>query len=102
MEKLLLIDDDKDVLEVLKEILQERFQVTATSTYSVASRLIKDDFDVVLIDYHLKNASGLELALESQKRRSRTYVITTLPNAVKTKELKVLDKLFFEFHREEF
>ena len=101
MEKLLLIDDDKDVLEVLKEILASRFLVTATSTYSVASRLIKEDFDVVLIDYHLKNASGLILAEESSKRCKRTYVITTSPDLVESKKLRVLDKLFFEFHREE-
>ena len=100
MEKLLIVDDNKDVLEVLTEALQSRFQVTSTSIYSVASRLIKDEFDVVLIDYHLKNACGLELVKESLKRRERTYLITTGPGLVNDKKIKVLDKLLFEFCRE--
>lgn len=101
MEKLLLIDDDKEVLEVLKEVLESRFLVTATSTYSIALRLVKEDYDVVLVDYHLKNANGLAIAEESLKRRERTYVITTNPKVVESKNFRVLDKLFFEFHREE-
>lgn len=101
MEKLLLVDDDKDVLEVLKEILSARFAVTATSTYSVALRLVKDDFDVVLIDYNLRNTTGLELARESINRRERTYIISTYPNSIKTSDVRVLDKLFFPFYRED-
>lgn len=101
MEKLLLVDDDKDVLDVLKEILSERFHVTATSTYSIALRLVKENFDVVLIDYNLRNATGLELARASMNRRDRTYLISTYPHSIKTRDIRVLDKLFFQFYREE-
>lgn len=63
MEKVLIIDDDKDICLLLEKFLTKK-DYEAKSAYSgdaAVDELKKDDFDCVLCDYKLPDSDGLEM-----------------------------------------
>ncbi|MGK7392302.1 MAG: sigma-54-dependent transcriptional regulator [Candidatus Cyclobacteriaceae bacterium M2_1C_046] len=63
MEKVLIIDDDKDICLLLEKFLTKK-DYQAKSAYSgeeAVNKLKKDDFDCVLCDYKLPDSDGLEM-----------------------------------------
>jgi len=67
--KVLLVEDDKDdyllTEELLAEIKTTRFEVEWMKTFKEALFNIKDNaYDVILLDYHLGEYTGLELLKE--------------------------------------
>lgn len=75
--KLLIIEDDQDQRELIRETLEERFgSGTVAGADSRASALSHDlgSFDLILSDYNLPDATGMEL-LDDIKARCDTPVI---------------------------
>jgi two-component system, chemotaxis family, response regulator WspR len=75
--KLLIIEDDEDQRELIRETLEERFGVgTVAGAESRKAALAHDlaAFDLVLCDYNLPDATGMEL-LDDIKARCDTPVI---------------------------
>lgn len=65
--KILILDDDKDVLDMLEEVLlYEHFQVKTVNDLAGFLKVIEDDFnpDLVLIDYLLRGINGGELCYQ--------------------------------------
>ena len=64
MRKILLVDDDRSFLAVMKHLLQKnRFSVTACSSPKCAVDLLRfNSFYAVISDYRMDECSGLELA----------------------------------------
>jgi two-component system, OmpR family, alkaline phosphatase synthesis response regulator PhoP len=62
-ERLLIIEDDKDILELIKYNLQkERYQVTGAANGEEALKAIKSGiFDLILLDLMLPGIDGLEI-----------------------------------------
>lgn len=63
MKKILVVDDDKNILKVIKMKLEsEAFQVSSALTAQAALKLAKDEiFDLALVDLKLNGKNGIEL-----------------------------------------
>ena len=75
--KLLIIEDDADQRDLIREALEDRFgRGTVTEADSRKAALAQDlnSFDLILSDYNLPDSTGMEL-LELIKQRSTTPVI---------------------------
>ena len=75
--RLLIIEDDADQRELIRETLEDHFgrgTVVAVESRAAALAHNLDDFDLILSDYNLPDGTGMDL-LEEAKRRSRTPVI---------------------------
>jgi two-component system cell cycle response regulator len=75
--KLLIIEDDPDQRELIKETLEDHFgrgTVVAVPTRAAASAQPVETFDLILCDYNLPDATGMEL-LEEIRARCQTPVI---------------------------
>jgi diguanylate cyclase (GGDEF)-like protein len=75
--KLLIIEDDPDQLDLLRETLEDRFgKGTVVGVCTGREALARDTtaFDLILCDYNLPDASGMEV-LEKIVARSNTPVL---------------------------
>jgi len=63
LSRVLLIDDEKNILKVIKTILlNEEFDVdTAETKREAAFKLKKNEYDIVLCDYRLPDGTGIEI-----------------------------------------
>ena len=81
--KLLIIEDDQDQRELMREILEERFgDGTVAAAESKASALVQElsAFDLILSDYNLPDATGMELLEEIKKRCDTPVIMVTGEN----------------------
>lgn len=78
MKKVLVIDDDESILEVVKLVLEaEGYEVTTANTGRYIHRLLKDMPDVVILDILLSGEDGRSICsyLKSQELTKRIPVI---------------------------
>jgi DNA-binding response OmpR family regulator len=108
MSKILVVDDDSDILEVIAEALElENYEVEAVSDSSVARGLLKySEFDLILLDWDLPGISGLELCSSYRRDGGNSPVIIfTGKSQVKDKvhglEVGADDYLTKPFHMQE-
>ena len=82
--KILIIDDDRFFGEVLKdEFLGRNLQPTVLHSVADARRVCsKNAFDVVLLDNHLPDGSGLEVLPDilGLNDRAKIIMVTAFPN----------------------
>ncbi len=78
--RILIVDDDPDLLELLRDALRDQYDVdSASSALEAASRLHLFQPDVILLDIRLPDVSGLEVCRHFQAyRRSRRVPILTM------------------------
>ena len=78
--RVLIVDDDQDLLELLKDALHDRYDVDVASTaLDAASRLTVFQPDVILLDIRLPDLSGLEVCRHFQGyKKSRNVPILTM------------------------
>lgn len=78
--RILIVDDDIDLQELLKDALRERYDVeVAGSALEAASRLPVFQPDLVLLDIRLPDCSGLEVCRHFQDyKRTRKVPILTM------------------------
>jgi len=73
--KVLCIDDNRDDSELLAAIL-ENYEVTCVDTLTEGCRRLGDSqFDLVIVDVHLPDGSGLGLCGQIGKLNARTPVL---------------------------
>src|ERR1051325_3176902 len=78
----LLVDDDRDIREVLSTILSDTYQVTeADSGATLKQALLRPQPDVILLDIKLPDADGLDLLPQIKKQWPETEVIVLTGNA---------------------
>ena len=67
--KILLVDDDEDVLLAAKFLLKRHFALidTANSPRKAVDLLNKNKFDVVLLDIKMPRMDGMETLMEIKK-----------------------------------
>ncbi len=81
--KLLIVDDDADQRELIRETLEDRFGAgTASGVGDSRSALAHDvsAFDMILVDYNLPDATGMDLLEEIRKRCSTPVIMVTGEN----------------------
>jgi DNA-binding NtrC family response regulator len=75
----LIVDDDPEVLQVLAEFVKrEGFAVTsATTLHQARAAIMADPPDIVLVDIHLPDGSGLDLLDASEPTAAPEVVLIT-------------------------
>ena len=77
--RILVVDDDRDLLELLQDALRDRYDVdVASSALEAASRLPVFQPDVILLDIRLPDLSGLEVCrhFQSYKIERKVPILT--------------------------
>src|ERR1700683_5019453 len=85
--KLLIVEDDSDQRELLRETLEDRFgRGTVSSAGSMAEALAQDvaSFDLILCDYNLPDCTGLQLLEHIRKRCATPVIMVTGENVGNT------------------
>lgn len=77
--KILVVEDEKNIANVLKAYLQqEGFQVTTAGNGLIAQALLKEnDYDLVVLDLMLPGLSGEELCREIRKTSATPVIMLT-------------------------
>lgn len=81
--KLLIIEDDQDQRELIREVVEERFGAgTVVGVESRQAAVAQDfaSFDLILCDYNLPDANGLELLGEIRSSCSTPVIMVTGEN----------------------
>ncbi|MGH7214273.1 MAG: diguanylate cyclase [Tepidisphaeraceae bacterium] len=81
--KLLLIEDDEDQRELIRETLEDHFGkgcVVGAGTRAEALAQELATFDLILSDYNLPDASGMEMLEDIQKRCQTPVILVTGEN----------------------
>mgnify|MGYP001395996942 FL=1 len=89
MHKILLVDDERSILDLLEMILKrEQFQV-ATASDGKSAMALFDSFhpDLVLLDIMLPDTSGHDLCKEMTKKRKVPIIMLTAKNDIVDKVL---------------
>jgi DNA-binding response OmpR family regulator len=76
--RVLVVDDDAESRELLTEVLEANgYQVGAAGDGRVARDLLSQDgdYDVVIADLRMPNATGLDLMREMRQRHLRQHII---------------------------
>jgi len=78
--RILIVDDDLDLLELLKDALHDRYDVDVASTaLDAAARLAVFQPDVILLDIRLPDLSGLQVCRHFQSyKKARNVPILTM------------------------
>lgn len=79
MKRLLIVDDEPELLEILKEHFQGRYEVdTAGSGAAALERFVQQRPDVVFLDVNMPGISGVEvLKLFKQSDASIPIIVVT-------------------------
>ncbi len=97
-DKVLLVDDEEDFLEVMAERMRARgFDVTTSSTASEALEMIeKESYDAIILDFMMPAMDGFETLEEIKERRPESQIIlltgyATLEKGVEAMKLGATD-----------
>ena len=108
MEKILIVDDEKSVLDVLTVVFKkEGYRVKASLSAQKAFELIdKEDFDLILSDIRLPQISGMELLRQVKEKKPDIPVIMitaygTIKQAVEAFKAGAIDYVLKPFDVEE-
>ena len=59
---ILVVDDDKDILRMLKSALEDKYDVTTVSSGRMAEKYLETKMsDLILLDYHMPGESGADV-----------------------------------------
>ncbi|MCT4632802.1 MAG: response regulator transcription factor [Firmicutes bacterium] len=68
MKKILIIDDEKDIIMLLKDFLEiENFEVIFTTKPEEAMDLLTDDVSIVVLDINMPGISGIQLCKDIRR-----------------------------------
>lgn len=77
MVRILAIDDEKDILFTLKAIgdVAGFAVVTVDNGYEALKLIKKEQFDLVMVDYHMPTLNGLKLVKETRKSDKKVPIL---------------------------
>lgn len=108
MEKILLIDDDEDLIHFLSRFFQRKgYEVTACLNGRAAiEKISRESFDLILLDYKMPEFNGLDTLAEIKAVEVKTPVIImtaygTTDLAIETMKRGAYDYLVKPFERKD-
>ena len=80
--KLFIVEDEFKICEELKILLEnEGYQVEALSSFqNVVQDIIKQDYDLLLLDINLPNENGFMICKEVKKHKQTPIIFVTSRN----------------------
>jgi DNA-binding NtrC family response regulator len=107
--KVLVIDDDVKMLELLRKVLSKRGYVVDISSKpkEAIEKFVRDGFDIIVTDINMPEMSGLEVLKQVKTISPDTIVImitafATVSSAVESMKLGAYDYIIKPFNVEEF
>lgn len=89
MRKIIIIEDDALLNKTLAyNLVSDGYEVTSAYTCSAARNLLKNNYNLVLLDINLPDGSGIELCTEIKERCPETYIIFLTANDKESDMLK--------------
>ncbi len=91
MKKILVVDDQPSVRELLAEFLEgEKYSVkVALDGYDALRKIEKSSFDVVITDIRMPGMNGIEFVSELRERNIKTKIITMSGESSCSPELRI-------------
>jgi DNA-binding response OmpR family regulator len=78
MKRILIIEDDNHINELLYDLLREKYEMTQAYAGSEGKRLLeKESFDLILLDLMLPGLSGEEVIKEIRKKSNTPIIVIT-------------------------
>ena len=76
-EKVLLVDDEQEFLEIMSERMQAPGMevITASSAEKALSLLEKESFDAIVLDFQMPDIDGMEALKAMKKKRPESQII---------------------------
>lgn len=98
-EKILLVDDEQDFLDVMQERLESRGMqvVTCSSASKALSRVENELFDVVILDMQMPDIDGLETLKRIKDNRPELQVILLTGYATLDKGVEAIKRGAMDF-----
>ncbi|OGR89946.1 MAG: hypothetical protein A2992_01045 [Elusimicrobia bacterium RIFCSPLOWO2_01_FULL_59_12] len=95
----LLVDDDVNILETAKDILEEaRYAVDTAATGAAALKLLNEkQFNIVVVDFQLPDITGLELARKVREQNEHTCVILMTGHASLEMAVKAIQEAVYDY-----
>ncbi len=103
-QRILIVDDDPDIHQLLRSILGQQYELTSAETASCAFELVQQrpDFDLLLLDLGLPDMNGLDVLakLKNASLAARVVIITadSTPEAV----IRALREQAYDYVRKPF
>ncbi|GLI53877.1 sigma-54-dependent transcriptional regulator [Thermodesulfovibrio yellowstonii] len=100
VEKILIVDDEPDMLKLLSMILREKtpYEITTTNNPIEAVELAKEgNFDLVITDLKMPGLDGLQLLEEVKKRDEDVPVIIITAYGTIDAATEAIEKGGFDF-----
>ncbi len=100
--KILVVDDDEMVVELLKDVIKIRFD--DANVYGVCKgsdairHLDEDEYDLVISDIMIPDMSGYEIAIYMQKQDIKTPILFMTGASLD----KVIPRISFDNHKIDF
>lgn len=93
--KILFVDDQEDVQDIMKFVLEDELEadVDMASSISEAIELVENDssiYDVILCDYKLPDATGISFYEKIQNKNIPFFLITGMSFEDSDPEMKIL------------
>jgi two-component system response regulator VicR len=77
--KVVLIQDDKDILDIMDQVLEEEgFEVTASLTTEPVEKIDEIDPDVVVVDEHIKGKKKGTMVIDELKSDPETQDVSAV------------------------
>lgn len=74
--KILIVDDERDVLELFKDLFKDKYEVETTQNGKIAMEMIyKNRPEVVLLDIKMAEMDGITVLQEIKKRDPSIEVV---------------------------
>ena len=91
-EKVLLVDDEEDFLEIMAERMQARgMAVTTCASAEKAVEMIKDEaFDAIVLDFMMPGMDGMHALKEIKARRPEAQIILLTGHATVEKGVEAM------------
>ncbi len=97
-ERVLLVDDDEDFLEIMSQRMKARGMevVTASSADDALGRIENDTFDAIILDFMLPGMDGLQTLREIKAKKPELQIIlltgyATIEKGVEAMKLGAMD-----------
>ncbi len=82
--KILLVEDDIDLNETIKEFLEDKYKIISVFDGEEAiNKVYEEDIDLIILDVKLPNKNGFEVAKEIRKIKDTPIIFLTSLNTQK-------------------
>ncbi len=86
--KVLLVDDEEEILELMSDLLRDRFKVIKSANGQEALFKYRNEpFDLVIVDIHMPKMTGLEFITEMRKFEERDKDRKVCPAIITTGDM---------------